>query len=64
VQVHRLTTTRAHQTITTTMRYSHLAPDQLRAAVAVLDGVLSSSKSEPAEVSAQDRVALSGVSAN
>jgi len=46
------------------LRYSHLAPDQLRAAVAVLDGVLSSSKSEPAEVSAQDRVALSGVSAN
>jgi hypothetical protein len=39
------------------MRYSHLAPDHLRAAVAVLDGVLSSSKSEPAEVSAQDRVA-------
>jgi len=29
-----------HQTITMTMRYSHLAPDHLRAAVAVLDGVL------------------------
>ncbi len=57
-----------HQTITTTMRYSHLAPDHLRAAVAVLDGVLPSTKSEPAEVSAQesaqDRVALSGALAN
>ena len=29
-----------HQTITMTMRYSHLAPDHLRAAVAVLDDVL------------------------
>jgi len=29
-----------HQTITMTMRYSHLAPDHLRAAVAALDGVL------------------------
>ena len=29
-----------HQTVTMTMRYSHLAPDHLRAAVAVLDGVL------------------------
>jgi integrase len=42
-----------HQTITMTMRYSHLAPDHLRAAVAVLDGVLSSSESEPTKVSAQ-----------
>jgi|SRR5438094_6620295 len=33
-----------HQTITMTMRYSHLAPDHLRAAVAVLDGVLSASQ--------------------
>ena len=30
-----------HRTIAMTMRYSHLAPDHLRAAVAVLDGVLS-----------------------
>jgi integrase len=30
-----------HQTITMTMRYSHLAPDHLRAAVAALDGVLA-----------------------
>jgi len=29
-----------HQTIAMTMRYAHLAPDHLRAAVAVLDGVL------------------------
>jgi Phage integrase family len=28
-----------HQTITMTMRYSHLAPDHLRAAVAALDGM-------------------------
>ena len=31
-----------HQTITMTMRYAHLAPDHLRAAVAALDGVLPS----------------------
>src|SRR5215470_8523095 len=31
-----------HQTIAMTMRYAHLAPEHLRAAVAVLDGVLSS----------------------
>jgi hypothetical protein len=38
-----------------TMRYSHLAPDHLRAAVAVLDDVLPAPKSpEPAEVSAQE----------
>jgi integrase len=57
-----------HQTITMTMRYSHLAPDHLRAAVAVLDGVLSSSESEPTKVSAQESaqepVAVDGVSAN
>jgi len=44
-----------HQTITMTMRYSHLAPDHLRAAVAVLDGALPSP--EPAEsiqISAQE----------
>jgi integrase len=29
-----------HKLITITMRYSHLAPDHLRAAVATLDGVL------------------------
>ena len=56
-----------HQTITMTMRYSHLAPDHLRAAVAVLDGVLSSPESEPtkasAQGSAQESVAVSGVSA-
>src|SRR5262249_7109900 len=33
-----------HQTITMTMRYSPLAPDPLRAAVAVLDDVLPASK--------------------
>jgi integrase len=57
-----------HQTITMTICYSHLAPDHLRAAVAVLDGVLSSPELEPAEVSAQgsaqEPVAVSGVSAN
>jgi integrase len=57
-----------HQTIAMTMRYSHLAPDHLRAAVAVLDGVLPSPQSEPTKVSAQGstqgRVAVSGVSAN
>jgi hypothetical protein len=38
-----------------TMRYSHLAPDHLRAAVAVLDNVLPAQKSpEPAEVLAQE----------
>ena len=57
-----------HQTITMTMRYSHLAPDHLRAAVAALDGVLSSPESEPTKVSAQgsaqELVAVSGVAAN
>jgi hypothetical protein len=57
-----------HQTITMTMRYSHLAPDHLRAAVATLDGVLPTLKSEPTEVSAQasthEPVVLGGVSPN
>ena len=57
-----------HQTIIMIMRYSHLAPDHLRAAVVVLDGVLSSSESEPTKVSAQESaqepVAVDGVSAN
>jgi hypothetical protein len=45
------------------MRYSHLAPDHLRAAVAVLDDVLPAPKSpEPAEVSAQESVAVGKVS--
>jgi integrase len=43
-----------HQTITMTMRYSHLAPDHLRAAVAALDGMLPAPQTEPAETSAQD----------
>jgi integrase len=44
-----------HQTITMTMRYSHLAPDHLRAAVAALDGMLPApQQSERAETSAQD----------
>ena len=51
-----------------TMRYSHLAPDHLRAAVDVLDGVLSSPETEPTKVSAQgsaqESVAGSGLSAN
>jgi integrase len=42
-----------HQTITMTMRYSHLAPDHLRAAVAALDGMLPARESDPAELSAQ-----------
>jgi len=48
-----------------TMRYSHLAPDHLRAAVAALDDVLPATKSEStkvsAQVSAQELVAISGV---
>jgi integrase len=56
-----------HQTITMTMRYSHLAPDHLRAAVAVLDDVLPAPKSfQPAEVSTQgstqEPAELAGVS--
>lgn len=35
-----------HQTIVMTMRYSHLAPEHLRAAVAVLDGVLPGGPAE------------------
>jgi len=45
--------TLGHQTITMTMRYSHLAPDHLRAAVAALDGMLPAPQSEPGETSAQ-----------
>jgi hypothetical protein len=43
-----------HQTITMTMRYSHLAPDHLRAAVAVLDDMLPPLQlAESIKVSAQ-----------
>jgi hypothetical protein len=43
-----------HQTITMTMRYSHLAPDHLRKAVAVLDDVLPPPElAESIKVSAQ-----------
>jgi integrase len=58
-----------HQTVTMTMRYSHLAPDHLRAAVAVLDGVLPApapqlSESVPisAQGSAQELVPVGEVS--
>ena len=58
-----------HQTITMTMRYSHLAPDHLRAAVAVLDDVLPASKPSDsaaisAQSSAQELVAVGEVSQN
>jgi integrase len=43
-----------HQTMIMTMRYRHLAPDHLRAAVAVLDGVLPTTQpTQPANVSAR-----------
>lgn len=56
-----------HQTITMTMRYSHLAPDHLRAAVAVLDDVLLSaqlaeSTTTSAQASAQKLVPAGKVS--
>jgi integrase len=55
-----------HQTITMTMRYSHLSPDHLRAAVAVLDDVLPAPKakivSPSAQVSAQEVNQLVAVS--
>jgi integrase len=56
-----------HQTITMTMRYSHLAPDHLRAAVAVLDDVLPSpqlteSTTISAQTSAQELVPAGEVS--
>ena len=41
-----------HQTIAMTMRYSHLAPDHLRAPVAVLDDVLPPQLSESTTISA------------
>jgi integrase len=50
-----------HQTITMTMRYSHLAPEHLRAAVAALDGVLPTLQSERVEVSEQEVVPAEGV---
>ena len=56
-----------HQTIAMTMRYSHLAPDHLRAAVAVLDDVLpapqlSESTTISAQASAQELVPAGEVS--
>lgn len=56
-----------HQTITMTMRYSHLAPDHLRAAVAVLDDVLlplplPESTKVSAQASAQELVPAGEVS--
>jgi hypothetical protein len=56
-----------HETITMTMRYSHLAPDHLRAAVAVLDDVLpapqlSESTTISAQASAQELVPVGEVS--
>jgi integrase len=56
-----------HQTITMTMRYSHLAPDHLRAAVAVLDDVLpplqlAESTKVSAQASAQELVLANEVS--
>jgi integrase len=56
-----------HQTITMTMRYSHLAPDHLRAAVAVLDDVfpplqLAESTKVSAQASAQELVPAGEVS--
>jgi integrase len=56
-----------HQTITMTMRYSHLAPDHLRAAVAVLDDVfpplrLAESTKVSAQTSAQELVPAGEVS--
>jgi len=44
-----------HQTVAMTVRYAHLAPDHLRAAVAVLDDFLpTSNPTESASISAQD----------
>jgi hypothetical protein len=45
----------SHQTITLTMRYSHLAPDHLRAAVAVLDGFLSFPRQSPPTFQRKDQ---------
>jgi integrase len=42
-----------HQTLMMTVRYSHLAPEHLRATVAVLDGVLPGGPAETANISAQ-----------
>lgn len=53
-----------HTTLAMTNRYMHLAPSHLRAAVAVLDGVLDSgpTPSASAQTSAHDPVALEVVS--
>ena len=56
-----------HQTITMTMRYSQLAPDHLRAAVAVLDNILPAaqfpeSTTLSAQGSAQEPALVDGVS--
>ena len=52
-----------HQTPTMTNRYTHLAPDHLRAAVASLDGVLPASRAiPPTQESTQEPALSSGVS--
>ena len=58
-----------HKTMTMTLRYAHLAPDNLRAAAASLDDVLPLAQSvEPtspsAQGSAQEPVSISGVLQN
>ena len=58
-----------HKTMTMTLRYAHLAPDNLRAAAASLDDVLPLAQSvEPtfpsAQGSAQEPVPISGVLQN
>jgi hypothetical protein len=46
-----------HSDIQITMRYAHLAPDHLRAAVASLDGILSpAGLEEPAATSEEVRL--------
>jgi len=54
-----------HKTMTMTLRYAHLAPDNLRAAAASLDDVLPLAQSvEPTFPSAQEPVPISGVLQN
>jgi hypothetical protein len=36
-----------HKTLAMTLRYAHLAPERLRAAVATLDGILSPQEAAP-----------------
>ena len=47
-----------HKTLTMTLRYAHLAPDNLRAAVSSLDGILSRATAQERRKESSDVAAV------